>query len=195
MIHNGECWSIVDADAMIAAVDRELQLVADRAAELERKGRQSSAEGAYVRRLLEDVRADMAHAFGPFDRAVGWHRPGQAINWQAKVRWMKGELALRESSYPDLVAKGRMLEADAKAGIRIMRGLVRLYYEGMFQWEPEGGPALEYIRAARACSGDPAKHAELTDTPGQLAYRRQADELYAVIQAEQGKGQGELIAA
>lgn len=191
---NGEAWSIADAVALVAAIDAELQRAELESAAKVRTGRQTQAEADYVGQLLRDVRADLAHAFGPFDPVHGCQRPSPTVSWQNKVRWMRRELADREASYPELVRGGRLLEADAKAGLRVLRALVKLYWTKLFQWEPEPGPALDYIKRLREVQPETAELASLRASPGAAAYYAQLRELAAAIEAEQAQ-QGDLLAA
>lgn len=144
---NGEPFSIADAAAFVAAIDAELERTTRENVERVRKGRQSQAESDYVVGLLRDVRSDLTHAFGPLH--VCFERADPVVRWRDKVRWISRELEARNRDYPELVRKGRMTEADARTGIRVIKTLYRLYWRELFMWEPEPGPALEWLTDIR----------------------------------------------
>lgn len=193
----GEFFSIADAAAFVAEIDCDLNDVMRDHVELVRKGRLTARESDYVVALLRDVRSDLAHAFSalPFERSDSVERPDPAVSWRDKVRWIKLELERRREDYPDAIAKGRILERDAKRRFAMIRTLHRLYWRELFMWEPDPGPALDWLRALRRCTlGEiAALDARIPDG------RRLKSELVrahmAVLDLEDGDAQGELVAA
>lgn len=192
---NGEAWGIWDAAAMVAAIDAELGRMAARHETLLAKGRIDPRVAAYHADLAGDIRADLAHCFGPFDPAKGWERPPPVLPWRDKVRWIGAELDERREKCPDLVAKGRMTEADAADGIHLFGQLRRLYWNNAFMWEPEEEEARAYVLALRSADKlDEARIAELRAGPG---YRRMQEAMRAhlvLLEQESGDAQGRLVA-
>jgi hypothetical protein len=183
---NGECWGVRDAEGLVRAIDAELAKADKDSEELQRKGRRTSEEAKYITALLTDIRADLAFAFGPYDPAIGFTRREPSISWQNKIRWIRLELEERTASYPELVAKGRMTEDAAALGLRTMKALHRLYWRGMFMWEPEPGPALDWIRRLRAAV-DAAELEQLRASEAARIYREAAASQAALaVPAEQG---------
>lgn len=194
---DGEAWGISDVAALISEIDRDLGERAALSAELVRKGRVSQAEADYVAAVVGDIRADLLFAFSPMDNRETWQRPDPAVSWNDKCRWLRGELELRRKTYPELVAKGRMTEADAKQRGRAVAALHRLYWERMFQWLPPEGPAREYLDALRAAaelrsSGKPARR-ELRSGDGAKIYRELVRRHMAEVEAANDPGQGSLL--
>jgi hypothetical protein len=181
-------------EGLLRAIDGELARATAESAELQRKGRRTKEEADYISALLTDIRADLAFGFGPDSSGRGFSRSDPAMSWQNKVRWIRGELEDRRANYPELVAKGRMTKQAAELGIRTVKALARLYWRDMFMWEPEPGPALDYIRAVgtgQFVPGSDARH-QLWLSPGGKAYR---DAAWAQLQLSRPPEQGELLAA
>lgn len=189
---NGDAWGIADAASFVAAIDKELEGATRENVELVRKGRLTDVEAQYVVDLLRDVRSDLAHAFGPFDPGLGWQRAEPAVSWRSKVRWMKRELDNRRANYPELVNKGRMTEADARLGIRTLAALVRLYWNQLFQWTPDPGPALDYLAELRR--GRAVDLKALRATEGARLYRELVRKHLADVEAAEPE-QKELLVA
>jgi hypothetical protein len=189
---NGELFSINDAAAFVAAIDAELDQAARASAALVRKGRLSPAESGYVVGLLRDVRSDLAHAFGPMDPGGCLERPDPAVRWRDKVRWIRQELETRERDYPELVAKGRITPTDMRLKIRMLRTLGRLYWRELFMWEPDPGPALDFLLAIRR-SKIPPEDLDRAIPGGRELYRELVRRHAASLELEES-GQMELVA-
>jgi hypothetical protein len=194
MSMNGEAWGIGDAAAFVAAIDRELEAAARSNVELVRKGRQTQAESDYVVALLRDVRSDLAHAFGPYSETGGL-RADPAVSWRDKIRWISRELDDRREKYPELVAKGRMTEADAKLGIRTIAALRRLYWNQLFMWEPDAPAAADYlIQLRRRSPASAAELEQLRSSEGARIYRELVRKHLADVELEEN-GQQRLLVA
>lgn len=190
----GEHMGIADAAAFVAAIDRDLAAIAADHADKVRKGRLSQQESDYVVGLVRDIRSDLVHAFGAMPR-VSIERPDPAVSWRDKVRWISRELDDRRATYPELVAKGRMTEADARLGERIMAHLRRLYWRELFMWEPEPGPALEWlIRIRRRPVGDSGAAIDAELPHGKQQYRELARKHFANVELEDQPQQQRLLA-
>lgn len=194
---NGEHFSIADAAAFVGAIDQDLADTVRDNVELVRKGRLTQREADYVVGLLRDIRSDLFHAFStvPFESGVCLERADPVIPWRDKVRWIKLELERRRADYPELVTKGRLLEREARLKLAMVRTLHRLYWRELFMWEPDPGPALDWLRAIRR-----NKLAALGGLDEQIPDgRRLKMELVrkhmATLELEDGKAQGELVAA
>jgi hypothetical protein len=191
---NGEILNIADATAFVAAIDKELDELARANVERVRKGRLTQAEADYVVGLLRDVRSDLAHAFGPVELGRSIERADPAVRWRDKVRWIGAELEARERDYPERTAKGRMTEADAKIGIRVMKTLRRLYWRELFMWEPEPGPALEWLQRIRRCAPSEIAAVDAAIPDGRRLKRELVRRHMALLELEDGQAQGELAA-
>lgn len=190
---NGEAWGIADADALVAAIDKELEELAQRNAALVAKGRLKLQEAEFHSLLVGDIRLDLAHAFGPLALDASYTRAEPGVGWHDKVRWISAELDERRARYPDLVAKGRMTEADAARRIRTVEQLRRLYWNAMFQWLPLAGPALDYVLAVRR-TVDPARREALWQGEQARIYRQQIRDHLLQVDQESGAAQGVLAA-
>lgn len=188
---NGEPFSIADAAAFVDAIDAELEATTRANVELVRKGRLTGQEAEYVTALVRDVRSDLVHAFGPLDIGASYERADPAVSWHDKNRWIGRELEQRAADYPELVRKGRMTEAEAKIGLRIMATLRRLYWRELFMWDPEPGPALEWLRATRAI--DRMMGTDEAYPEGRTLYRQLVRKHLAAVELEDGE-QGRLVA-
>lgn len=189
---NGERFSITDAAAFIGAIDAELEATTRANVELVRKGRLTQLEADYVTGLIRDIRSDLIHAFGPLERGGCVERPDAAVSWTNKVRWIKGEHDQRQADYPEAVRKGRMTDAEARLGLRVMTTLRRLYWAELFMWDAEPGPALDFQQACRQIP--PIGMAELNarHDEGRKLYRRLIRAHVAAVEIEDG--QGRLVA-
>lgn len=188
---NGAAFSIKHAAAFVAAIDAELEQLTRNNVELVKKGRQTQQEADYVVGLIRDIRSDLVHAFGELPVGGSYERTDPAVAWSNKVRWIKGELELREATYPEAVRKGRMTREQAAIGVRVLATLRRLYWSELFMWDAEAGPALEFQRACRAGvspSEIEAKHGE-----GRRIYRELVSKHAAAVQLEDAE-QGRLVA-
>lgn len=192
---NGEIFSIADAAAFVGAIDDELGAATRDHVELVRKGRLTQVEADYVIELLRDIRSDLCHAFGPLDVGATIERDGPAVRWRAKVRWINNELDRRNETYPEAVRKGRMTEREGKLGIRLIRTLHRLYWRELFMWEPDPGPALEFLLMIRKSKTASAEDIDRAIPHGRQAYRELVRKHMAELEIEDGKTQGELVAA
>jgi hypothetical protein len=192
---NGEVFKIADAAAFVAAIDRELAGCTRDHVDMVRKGRLTQAESDYVVGLLRDIRADLIHAFGPLEPGASIEQPGPAVRWRAKVRWINGELERRQSAYPELVVKGRLTDQDAKIGLRLMSTLRRLYWRELFMWEPDPGPALDFLLAIRSRKVASNEDLDRLIPHGRETYRELARKHFAAIELEDAAAQGELVAA
>jgi hypothetical protein len=186
---NGESWGIADANALLRAIELELELAQAEAQELAKKGRQTQREADYVIALLQDVRADLTFAF---TAPLAATRTDPAQGWHNKVRWLRREHSDRRETYPELVRKGRMSESQARERLRTIRALVKLYWQGMFMWTPEPGPVFDWYRQLRI-STDPAELAELRTRPEYRQWQ-EAARLQAELSAPAAE-QGSLLAA
>lgn len=182
-----------DAGTFIAAIDAELDRFTREQVDLMRKGRVTQQEVDYVAGLIRDIRSDLVHAFGPLPIGTGIERPQTACSWQDKIRWIKGELDRREEDYPELVRKGRMTKDAAAIGVRVMATLRRIYWNRMFMWDPEPGPALDWIRHLRTNAAKTTAELEAILPGAHAEYLKQARAHLAAIEAEEA-GQGRLVA-
>lgn len=191
---NGEPFSIADAAAFIAAIDAELEATTRTNVEAVRKGRLTAQEADYVTALIRDIRSDLVHAFGPLEIGQSFERPDAAVSWHNKNRWIGRELEDRTEQYPELVAKGRLTRQEAAIGIRVMTTLRRLYWKELFMWDPEPGPALDFVRACRRYPptgfGDSI---EKIHGAGRTLYRELVRKHLAAVELEDG-AQGRLVA-
>jgi hypothetical protein len=190
---NGELFSIADAAAFIGAIDQDLADCAAAHVDQVRKGRLTQHEADYVVGVLRDIRSDLVHAFGPLDVGACLEREEAAVRWRAKVRWINGELEARRSSYPELVAKGRLEERAAKRKLAMLRTLHRLYWRELFMWEPDPGPALEFLLAIRKRKDATADEIDRLIPRGRQIYRELVRKHVAAVELEDG-GQMELVA-
>lgn len=189
---NGELFKIADAAAFVAAIDRELDERARENVLLVRKGRLSQREADYLTELLRDVRSDLAHAFGPLAIGAAIERADPAVRWRAKVKWVAGELA-HTDDYPELVRKGRMTIEDAKRKTRMIATLHRLYWRELFMWEPDTGPALDFLLAIRSRKTATSEEIDRAVPNGREAYRELVRKHVAGLELEAAK-QMELVA-
>jgi hypothetical protein len=194
---NGEIFSIADATAFVGASDQELADVGRDHVDQVRKGRLTQREADYVVALLRDVRSDLAHAFTviPWQTGESIERGDPAVRWRAKVRWIKQELEARSRDYPELVAKGRLLERDAKLKLRMIATLHRLYWRELFMWEPEPGPALEWLQEIRRCKLGNVDAIDARIPDGRRMKMELVRKHMAELELEDGQAQGELVAA
>jgi hypothetical protein len=194
---DGEGWGIADAAALVAEIDRDL---ADREAhypDQARKGRIAQEEADYLVGLIGDIRADLLFAFAPLapgELRGSYERPNPRVTWSAKVKWINGELEHRCKRLPDLVAKGRLTQADADRRIGAIEQLRRLYWNKLFQWQPPEGPAIEYLRALRSAVDARADTSALRSSEGAKIYRELVRRHMAAVEQESGQAQGELVA-
>lgn len=188
---NGEAFSIRDAAAFVAAIDQDLEATTAENVELVRKGRLRQEEADYVTGLIRDVRSDLVHAFGPLELGQSYERRDPAVSWQDKNRWIGGELDRREAEFPELVRKGRLAPPDAEQRIRVLRTLRRLYWRELFMWDPEPGPALDWLRATRELNRLMAADDEYPG--GRSLYRQLVRKHAAAVELEEAE-QGRLVA-
>lgn len=197
---NGEEWGVADAAALVAEIDRDLGERAATYGELVRKGRLDQREADFVAGLVGDIRDDLADAFAPL--AAGECRPccprTARVTWRDKIRWIDRELADRKATYPELVRKGRLTEADARVRIGAIAHLRRLYWNRMFMWDPPEGPAREYLAALRsaALSGvaGAAARQPISNSEGGKLYRQFVRDHMAELDREADSGQGRMVA-
>jgi hypothetical protein len=174
---DGTAWGVADAAMLIATIDVEL---AEREAtdrELLTKGRIDPLEADWRKAVIADIREDLLFAFAPLDAGdirSTWDRSDRRVTWHDKVRWIERELADRRAGYPELVAKGRIEEGEARRRVRALGELRRLYWCQMFQWEPSDPAARDYLAAVRKTvdrRGGEGKLEELRQSDGYRAYR------------------------
>jgi hypothetical protein len=168
---DGQGWGVSDAAALVDELDRDLVERTAHVAEQIRKGRISKQEADYLFDLIRDVRADLAIEFAPLQPGEIRGRHACRVTWQAKVRWISGELEHRRKRLPELVVKGRLTEIDCERRIWAMEQLRRLYWNRMFQWEAPAGPARDYLDALEAAARSGRGTAELEGSDGQRIYR------------------------
>jgi hypothetical protein len=116
------------------------------------------------------------------------------VRWRAKVRWIDGELEKRRADYPELVAKGRLLEADARIKIKMLATLRRLYWCDLFMWEPEPGPAAEWLEAIRRRKSADVTEIDRAIPLGRATMRELVRRHQAAVEIEEGQAQGRLVA-
>lgn len=191
---NGEIFNIADAAAFVAAIDQELADAGRDQIELVRKGRLTPREADYLIGLLRDIRSDLAHAFSAVP-CSSIERGDPVIPWRDKVRWIKLELEQRRTDYPELVAKGRLLEREAKTKLAMLRTLHRLYWRELFMWEPEQGPALDWLRAIRKNKLGQIAAIDAAIPDGRRLKQELVRKHMAALELEDGQRQGELVAA
>lgn len=192
---NGDILAIADAAAFVAAIDQELAELGRDHVDQVRKGRLTQHEADYVVGLLRDIRSDLAHAFGPLSFGQTIERSDPAAPWRNKVRWITGELERRRADYPELIAKGRILNQDARVKIKMLATLHRLYWRELFMWEPEAGPALEWLNAIRRHKSGDTAAIDRAIPLGRATMRELARKHQAAVAVEDGQAQGELVAA
>jgi hypothetical protein len=191
---DGTEWGIAEAGALVAAIDLELEQIRATDQALVAKGRLNQREADWRSGVVADIRADLLHAFAPLaDNEI--REPNDSrVAWHDKVRWISRELEARRELYPNLVAKGRITEADAARRIGAIAALHRLYWERMFQWLPPEGPALEYLRALRSSANAGVKGRQLLSrSEGRRIYQDFVRAHMAELALERGK-QGRLVA-
>lgn len=191
---NGELFSIADAAAFVGTIDQELADTALEHVDLLRKGRIAEQESQYVVALLRDIRADLAHAFGPLGVGECVERDEPAVRWRDKVRWIKRELEQRRADYPELVAKGRILEASARRKLRMLGTLHRLYWRELFMWEPDPGPALEWLTEIRRNKLGNIEAIDARIPEGRQMKHDLVRKHMAALELEDTEGQGKLVA-
>jgi hypothetical protein len=188
-------FAIADAAAFVAAIDQELADVAAAHVDQVRKGRLSQKEADYVVAVLRDMRSDLAHAFSviPWQSGDSIERPDPAVPWRQKVRWVKLELEQRRADYPELVRKGRLEESVARRKLAMIRTLHRLYWRELFMWEPDPGPALDWLQAIRRCKLGEISAIDARIPDGRRLKRELVRKHMAELELEEN-GQMELVA-
>lgn len=191
---NGEAWGVNDAAALVDAIKAELGEIVATDSELIKKGRLTAPEAQYRKELVGEILGDLIAAFD----GIGSYVPSEAMSkaWANKVRWIERELEDRKRDYPELVKKGRMTEANARARIRALKALRRLYWEKLFMWSPPPGPGLEYLKALQSTvlsSAPSATREQLRQSEGTHIYRELVRRHMATVELEL-EGQGRLVA-
>lgn len=192
MTLNGEPWGVRDAAALVAEIDRDLEDRTTHFPEQVRKGRINQQEADYLIGLIRDIRSDLVIEFSPIGSGAESNRPPR-VTWTAKVRWINGELEHRKERLPELIAKGRITANDAQKRISAMEQLRRLYWKGMFQWEPPAGPARDYLAALRRAIAAGADTSLLFNSEGGRHYRELVRAHAREVELEEQR-QGELAA-
>lgn len=192
---DGQAWGVSDAAELVAEIDRDL---ADRLAhypEQVRKGRLRREEAEYLTDLLRDIRADLLFEFRPLGAGEILDPIAHAprVTWQNKVRWINGEIEHRKERLPELVAKGRIIQADADRRISAIEHLRRLYWNRMFQWEPPAGPARDYLDALHSAVRAGISTELLRHSEGRRVYLELVRTHMAAVALEEN-AQGELAA-
>lgn len=191
---DGTEWGIAEAGALVAAIDLELAETRATNDALLQKGRIDQREADWRSGIVTDMREDLLHAFAPLAGGEIREPHDSRVTWSDKVRWINLELEERRARYPDLVAKGRITEAQASRRIAAIAALRRLYWERMFQWLPPEGPALEYLRALRSAANAGVKgRALLGRSAGHRLYQDLVRAHVAELERERG-GEGRLVA-
>jgi hypothetical protein len=197
---DGTMWKVSDAAALVAAVDKELAAAIAEDKGLVAKGRIKQQEADWRELVIADIRDDLLFHFAPlqdgeiFDANA---RGEPAVPWADKVRWIDRELDVRRREYPELVAKGRMTDDEARRRGNAIAELRRLYWNRMFMWFPPEGPAADYLRAlAAAARLDRSGRVTvaINKTEGEKIYRELVRSHLLAVDQETGAAQGELAA-
>lgn len=183
-------FGINDPAAFLAAIDSELEDTTREGVELLRKGRQTQAEADYVTGLIRDIRSDLVHAFGDLPIGANQERAAPAVRWRDKVRWIRREVERREADFPEAIRKGRLTPQEGRVRLKIVTTLYRLYWQDAFMWEPEPGPALDYMNALRSGTAQ-SEEAQLI---GRATVREALRLHVAAVDLERNEAQGSLVA-
>jgi len=130
--------------------------------------------------LLDEIHCDLVD---PFRERTLTNR------WEAKVRELRREIAIRRNGYPKSIEKGRLRERDAGPWLEAIEGVHFTYWIRLEHWD-ERGPAtslsasMEPIRRQSSrveawlwqahLAGDPAIAGYLT--PQQIAWHQAQDQ-------------------